>query len=74
MLQRQTLEEVESFTYIGSEICQSSKLDKEVFVRLEKAGTVHQIWRKDFRNWVPQHRLQSMCLSDPGDVCTPLQS
>ena len=46
MLQGQPLEEVESFSYLGSEIGQSSKAEKEVSVRLEKAGKVHQIWRR----------------------------
>ena len=46
MLQSQPLEEVESFSYLGSEISQSNKAEKEVAVRLEKAGKVFQIWRR----------------------------
>ena len=45
-LQNQPLEEVESFTYLGSEIGQSINVEREVSVRLEKAGKVYQIWRK----------------------------
>ena len=45
------LEEVESFAYLGSEIGQSSKIDKEVNMRLKKASTVYQMWRrKVFKN------------------------
>ena len=37
---------MESFSYLGSEIGQSNKAEKEVVVRLEKAGKVFQIWRR----------------------------
>ena len=46
MLQGQPLEEVESFSYLGSEINQSNKAEKEVLMRLEKAGKAYQIWRR----------------------------
>ena len=46
MLQSQPLEEVESFSYLGSEISQSNKAEKEVAVILEKPGKVFQIWRR----------------------------
>ena len=46
MLQGQPLEEVESFSYLGSEIGQTINVEREVSVRLEKAGKVYQIWRK----------------------------
>ena len=46
LLQSQPLEEVESFTYLRSEIDQSINVEREVSVRLEKAGKVYQIWRK----------------------------
>ena len=46
MLQSQPLEEVESLSYLGSEIGQSNKAEKEVAVRLEKAGKVFQIRRR----------------------------
>ena len=36
------LEEVESFSYLGSEIGQSAKVGKEVNIRLRKASTVYQ--------------------------------
>ena len=45
-LQGQALEEVESFSYLGSEVAQSAKEEKGVAVRLEKAGKVYQMWRK----------------------------
>ena len=45
------LEEVESFSYLGSEIGQSAKVGKEVNIRLKKASTVYQMWRrKVFKN------------------------
>ena len=46
ILQSQTLEEVESFPYLGSEIGQSISVELEVSARLEKAGKVYQMWRK----------------------------
>ena len=50
-LKDQQLEEVESFTYLGSEVCQTAKVEREVMVRLRKAGTVYQMWRwKVFRS------------------------
>ena len=42
----QALEEVESFSYLGSEVAQSATEEKGVAVRLEKAGKVYQMWRK----------------------------
>ena len=45
MLQGQPLEEV-VLLYLGSEIGQSINVEREVSVRLEKAGKVYQIWRK----------------------------
>ena len=45
-LKGQALEEVESFSYLGSEVGQGGKVEKEVAVRLEKAGTVYQMWRR----------------------------
>ena len=50
-LQGQVLEDVESFSYLGSELGQTAKVEREVAVRLEKASKVYQIWRqKVFRN------------------------
>ena len=46
MLWGQPLKEVESFSYLCSEINQSNKAEKEVLVRLEKAGKAYQIWRR----------------------------
>ena len=45
-LQGQALEEVESSSYLGIEVGQSAKIEKEVAVRLEKAGKVYQMWRR----------------------------
>ena len=45
-LQGQALEEVVSFSYLGSEVAQSTKEEKGVAVRLEKAGKVYQMWRR----------------------------
>ena len=44
-LQGQTLEEVQSFPYLGSEVDQSGKV-KEIALRLEKGGRVNQMWRR----------------------------
>ena len=44
-LRGQALEEVDSFSYLGSEEGQSAKVEKEVAVRLKKAGKVYQMWR-----------------------------
>ena len=42
---------MESFSYLGSELGQTAKVEREVAVRLEKASKVYQIWRqKIFRN------------------------
>ena len=50
-LQGQVLEDMESFSYLGSELGQTAKVEREVAVRLEKASKVYQIWReKVFRN------------------------
>ena len=51
-LQGQVLEDVESFSYLDSELGQTAKVEREVAARLEKASKVYQIWRqKVFRNW-----------------------
>ena len=44
-LKDQQLEEVESFPYLESEVGQTTKVEREVMVRLKKAVTVHQMWR-----------------------------
>ena len=46
ILQGQALEEVESFSHLGSEVGQSAKVEKKVAMRLEKAGKVYQMWRR----------------------------
>ncbi len=52
-LKGQALEEVESFSYLGSEVQKNGKMEKEVTVRLQKAGTIYQIWRwKVFRSHI----------------------
>ena len=49
----QALEEVESFPYLGSEVQNDGKMEKEVTVRLQKAGTIYQMWRrKVFRSHI----------------------
>ena len=42
-LNNQTLEEVESFTYLGSIIDKSGKASAEVDIRIEKAGRAYQM-------------------------------
>ena len=50
-LQNHVLEDVKSFSYLGSEVEQTGKVEKEVTTRIQKAGTVYQMWRrKVFRN------------------------
>ena len=39
------LEEVESFPYCESEVGQTTNVEREVMVRLKKAGTMYQMWR-----------------------------
>ena len=45
-LQGPALEEMESFSYQSSEVGHSTKVEKEVAMRLEKAGKVYQMWRR----------------------------
>ncbi len=45
-LQGQTLEEVQSFRNLESEVDQSGKVQKVIAVRLEKAGRVYRMWRR----------------------------
>ena len=45
-IEGQALEEVDSFSYLGSTLGQTARVDKEVAIRLEKAGTVYQMWRR----------------------------
>ena len=42
------LEDVKSFSYLGSQVEHTGKVEKEVTTstRIEKAGTVYQIWRR----------------------------
>ena len=45
-LKGQALEEVDSFSYLGSEVEQTSRVEKDVKIRIEKAATVYQMWRR----------------------------
>ena len=50
-LNNQSLEEVESFTYLGSSIDKSGKASTEVDTRIEKEGRAYQMWcKKVFRS------------------------
>ena len=49
-LQGQTLEEVQSFPYLGSEVDQSGKVQKVIAMRPGKAGRVYQMWRRLFQS------------------------
>ena len=40
------LEEVDSFSYLGSEVEQTARVERDVRTRLEKAATVYQMWRR----------------------------
>ena len=45
------LGEVESFSYPGSEVGQTTKAEREGMVRLKKTGMAYQVWRwKAFRS------------------------
>ena len=46
ILQDQVLEEVESFPYLGSEVGQSTMVEKEMTVRVKKVSTVYQMLRR----------------------------
>ena len=47
----ETLDEVDSFAYLGSNIDKTGKASSEVGIRIEKAGKVYQMWqRKVFRS------------------------
>ena len=40
------LEAVEAFSYLGSEVGRTDRVDGDVRTRLEKAATVYQMWRR----------------------------
>ena len=46
MLQNRTLQEVECLLYLASQMQATGKEEKEMTSRIEKAGTVYQIWRR----------------------------
>ena len=69
-LKGQALEEVKSFSYLKSIVRQDGKVEEEVAVRLGKAGTVYQMWRKKvFRshNLSKETKLYT-CLQNPGII------
>ena len=39
------LEEVDSFSYLGSEVEQTARVERDVGIRLENAATVYRMWR-----------------------------
>ena len=41
-----TLEAVEVFSYLGTEVGQTARVDGDVRTRLEKAAKVYQMWRR----------------------------
>ncbi len=45
-LKGQALEEADSFSYLGSEVEQNSRAEKDVKIRIAKAATVYQMWRR----------------------------
>ena len=50
-LNNQSLEEVESFTYLGSSIERSGKASTEGVTRIKKGGRAYQMWQnKVFRS------------------------
>ena len=60
----QTLEEVDSFSYLGSEVEQTSRAEKDVKIRIEKAANVYQMWRrKVFRSRTKAQVFRAMFMS-----------
>ena len=56
----QTLEEVDSFSYLGGEVEQMSRAEKDVKTRIEKAATIYQMWRrKVFRSQNLSRRIKA---------------
>ena len=45
-LKGQAVDEVDSFSYLGSEVEQMSRVKKALKIRIEKAATVFQMWRR----------------------------
>ncbi len=45
-LKRDTLEDVEAFSYLGSGVGKTAGVDGEVGTRLKKAATTYQMWRR----------------------------
>ena len=45
-LKDETLEAVETFSYLGSEVGRTARVDGDVSARLKKAATVYQMWRR----------------------------
>ena len=45
-LKRDTLEDVEAFSYLGNEVGKTAGVDGEVGTRLKKAATTYQMWRR----------------------------
>ena len=39
------LEEIDSFFYLGSEVEQTTRVERDVGIRLEKVATVYRMWR-----------------------------
>jgi hypothetical protein len=67
-LNGQIIEEVDSFSYLGSEVDKMGKVEKEVGVRLEKAATVYHMWRrKVFRS-----RILTKWSTPPVEGCSLL--
>jgi hypothetical protein len=56
-LHDETLDEVDSFTYIGSSIDKTGKASLEVDITIEKAGKVYQMWRRRFLGVTIPQRL-----------------
>ena len=61
------LEEVESFSYLGSEVGHSAKVEKEVAVGLEKAGKMYQYGGEKSSRAIISARCQNMSLPNNGN-------
>ena len=70
-----TMKAVEAFSYLGSEVGQTARVDGDVRMQLQKVAKVHQMWRRklfrsrDVSKKTKIHLFRVVC---GGDACTSL--
>ena len=70
ILKGQALEEVDSFSYLGSEVQQTSRAEKDVKTRIERAATVYQMWRRKlFRSRTSAEEPKCRCFGQRSCRC-----